>query len=90
MDWNDNGRGMIDGFGSGYHIVGMIAMVAFFALLVWILLRFVGPSSHSENSAKGSGKSSEPSAALEHLDMRLAKGELPAEEYIVLKEYLLK
>jgi len=90
MDWNDNGRGMMSGYGSAYHVLGMIAMVLFFALLVWILLRFVGPSARSENSTKSSSKSSESSAALEHLDMRLAKGELPVEEYKVLKEHLLK
>ena len=88
MDWNDNGRGMMDGYGSGagYHILGLIAMMVFFALLVWILFRFVGPKTHSENSAK----SSDSSVALEHLDMRLAKGELPVEEYKVLKEHLQK
>ena len=92
MNWNDNGRGMMDGYGSGsaYHIHGMIAMVAFFALLVWILFRFVGPKSQSDGSPKGSNKGADSTAALEHLDMRLAKGELPVEEYKVLKEHLQK
>ncbi len=92
MNWNDNGRGMMDGYGSGagYHILGMIAMVAFFALLVWILFRFVGPKSQSDGSPKGSNKGADSTAALEHLDMRLAKGELPVEEYKVLKEHLQK
>jgi len=87
MDWNDSGRGMMNG--SGYAIFGTIAMVLFFAVLVWVLVRMVGHSSQSNSQPSSPVKNSVSGEALDHLNMRLAKGEIAVEEYNVLKQHLL-
>lgn len=87
MDWYDNGGGMMNG--SGYAIFWMVLMAVFFVLLVWLFFRLVDHGSHSNTHHGSTVESKGSSPALEHLNMRLAKGEVSAEEYATLKPHLL-
>ena len=92
MGWYNNGDGMMNG--SGYAIFAMILMLLFFVVLIWVVVRTVDHGSHSgrhgdhSHRSDGSGRSDHSSEALAHLNMRLAKGEIPADEYNALKEHL--
>ena len=65
-------------------------MVIFFLVLIWVIFRVVDHGAHSERHHGNSENSKPSSAALDFLNMRLAKGEVSAEEYTVLKEHLQK
>lgn len=88
MDWYDSGRGMMNG--TGYAIFGMVLMVLFFLLIIWVIFRVVEHDSHSDRYHGNIDVSKSASPALEHLNMRLARGEVSVEEYVILKEHLLK
>ena len=88
MDWYDNGGGMMNG--SGYAIFWMVLMAVFFVLLVWLIFRVVDHGAHSDRHHGSVVESKGLSPAVEHLNMRLAKGEVSAEEYVTLKGHLLK
>ena len=68
----------------------MVLMAVFFVLLVWLIFRVVDHGSHSDRHHGSVVESKGSSLAVEHLNMRLAKGEVSAEEYVTLKEHLLK
>ena len=86
MDWYGNGYGMHN---SGYAIFGMVFMVVLFILGVWVIVRIVDRGSHNHPHGERLNHSKNSStAALEHLDMRLAKGEISADEYVTLKKHL--
>ena len=74
--------------GSGYAIFGMILMVLFLVVIVWVIVRMVDHGSHSDRHSDHSHRSDHSSEALAHLNMRLAKGEIPADEYNALKDHL--
>ena len=87
MNWYGNGYGMMDSLGSS--IIGMILMVALFILGVWVIVRIVERGSHNHPHGESLNHSKNSStAAIEHLDMRLAKGEISADEYVTLKKHL--
>ena len=92
MGWYSNGDGMMNG--SGYAIFGMVLMVLFFVVLIWVVVRMVDHGSHSGRHSDhshrwdGPDRSDHSSEALAHLNMRLAKGEIPADEYNALKDHL--
>ena len=88
MNWygNGNGYGMMDS--PGYAIFGMIFMVILFILAVWIIVRIVERGSHNHPHIGNLKHSESGPAALEVLDMRLAKGEISADEYLALKKHL--
>lgn len=88
MDWYDNGGGMMNG--SGYAIFGMILMLILFAVLIWVIFRVVDHGSHVERHHGLADTSKSSTLALEHLNMRLAKGEVSVDEYAILKEHLTK
>ena len=88
MDWYDNGSGMMNG--SGYAIFGMILMIILFAVLIWVIFRVVDHGSHVERHHGPADTSKSSTLALEHLNMRLAKGDISVEEYAILKEHLMK
>lgn len=86
MGWNNNGDGMMNG--SGYAIFAMILMLLFFVILIWVVVRTVDHGSHSGRHSDHSHRSDHSPEALAHLNMRLAKGEIPVDEYNTLKEHL--
>ena len=86
MNWYGNGYGMMDSPGSS--IIGMILMVALFILGVWVIVRIVERGSHNHPHGGNFKHSDSGPAALEVLDMRLAKGEISADEYLALKKHL--
>lgn len=88
MGWYDGRDGMMNG--SGYAIFGLIAMVLFFLALVWLIVKIVGHGSDSHGHHVAAHQDKTSSQALDHLNMRLAKGEIAPDEYLVLKEHLLK
>ena len=88
MGWYNDGYGMMNG--SGYAIFGMILMVLFVTILVWVVVRTVDHGSHSGRHSMDSNQPHPSSEALAHLNMRLAKGEIPADEYAALKAHLKK
>ncbi len=88
MNWYDNGNGMMNG--SGYAIFGLAAMFIFFGILAWVIVKMVGHDSHSGAHHDHSNHSRNSSEALDHLNMRLAKGEIQPEEYTILKSHLSK
>ena len=88
MGWYNDGYGMMNG--SGFAIFGIILMVLFVTLLVWAIVRTVDHGSHSGRHNMDSHQAHHSSEALAHLDMRLAKGEIPADEYAALKAHLKK
>jgi uncharacterized membrane protein len=59
-------------------------------VIAWIFATIFGRSSMMghDHGRHSHGKNTSP--ALEHLHMRLAKGEISPEEYAILKEHLLK
>jgi len=88
MNWYDNGQGMMNG--SAYGIIGMFIMVLFFIGLVWIIVSFTQHGSKSGHHHQGPMGGTNSSAALDHLNMRLAKGDISSEDYLNLKEHLAK
>ncbi len=87
MNWYDNGGGMMGD--SGYAIFGVIFMLIFALVLIWVVIRVIDRGSNSSGHSKNANRHGNSSEALEHLNMRLAKGEIPVEEYKLLKEHLL-
>jgi len=86
MGWYNNGDGMM--YGSGYAIFGMILMFLFLVVIVWVIVRMIDHGSHSGRHSDHSHRSDHSPEALAHLNMRLAKGEIPVDEYNTLKEHL--
>ena len=87
MGWDDDRLGYNNMHNSGFSIVMMvfaIILIAFFALLLFRLAS--GPRHLGGHlAAKLNGPS-----PLEVIDMRLAKGEISKDDYIVAKELLDK
>jgi len=87
MNWTDNP----DGFGrmhdSGYGIVMMFLAILFFVAFAWLVIRVAG---HSRTTNEVSVPKSHNPSALEIIDMRLAKGEMSKDDYIVARELLEK
>jgi uncharacterized membrane protein len=88
MGWYSNGDGMMNG--SGFAIFGMVLMVLFFGILVWVIVRTIEHGSHQNRHSFDSHQPHYSSEALGHLDMRLAKGEISPEEYNSLKGHIKK
>lgn len=88
MYWNNDGQGMMNG--SGYALFAIGFMIIFFLFLIWLIFRVVDHGSHSHRHDLHQDKSNNSSAAQEHLNMRLARGDISTEEYAILKEHLRK
>ncbi len=88
MGWNDNRDGMMNG--NGYTLIGILVMILFLLVLGWILIRAFDHKSqqHGDHDGGHHPHPHQPSEALAHLDMRLAKGEISGEEYAAIKEHL--
>ena len=86
MDWYNNGYGMMNN--SGYAIFGMIFMGLLLIVSVWVIFRVVDRGSHNHSHVEALKHSNSGPTALEVLDMRLAKGEISADEYTALKKHL--
>jgi uncharacterized membrane protein len=83
MNWNDYGYHPMHS--SGYWFFAMILMFLFFGIVVWSIIRIVDRSLHSRQQEP---KSALLPTALEVLDLRLAKGEISLEDYVVAKSHL--
>ena len=88
MGWYDDRGGMMNG--SAYAIFGLIAMVLFISTLVWLIVKIVGHGSDSGRHTEAVTQNKTSNPVLDHLNMRLAKGEIAPDEYLVLKEHLTK
>lgn len=67
-----------DGVGSGWWIVMMVGMLAFWALVIYaVVWAFRG----SDRFAGGRGAGADRATALDILDRRLAEGDVTPEEY---------
>jgi uncharacterized membrane protein len=88
MGWYDNRDGMMNG--NGYTLIGILVMILFLLVLGWILIRAFDHKSqqHGHHDGGHHPHPHQPSEALAHLDMRLAKGEISGEEYAAIKEHL--
>ena len=84
MYWyNDHDFGM--GHMYGFGLLSMFLSIAVFALVIYLLLRIFDRGRHHGPRHMGSGPT-----PLEILDMRLARGEISKDDYIVARELLEK
>lgn len=75
-------------FGGAHLGLGLLSMflsIAFFALVIYLLVRLFERGRHTGLRHMGHGPS-----PLEILDMRLARGEISKDDYIVARELLEK
>jgi uncharacterized membrane protein len=72
---------------SGYWFFAMLLMILFFGFTIWSVIRIVDRSIYSRHQEL---KSPQLPNALEVLDLRLAKGEISPEDYVVAKSHLKK
>ncbi len=86
MGWYDDRGGMM--YGSGYAIFGLLIMVLFISTFVWLIIKIVGHGSDSSRHQLSPHQEKASSQALDHLNMRLAKGEISPEEYTTIKSHL--
>lgn len=88
MNWNDSGNGMMNSW--GYATGAMILMVLFFVGLFLIINNVAQHGSRHDHHHEGPSSMRHSSEAVDHLNMRLAKGDISPEEYSVLKGHLSK
>jgi uncharacterized membrane protein len=88
MTWYDSRNGMMSG--TGYTIFSSIVIVVLFVVMVWIIIKIIEHGAHISRNHESSNHDRSSSAAMDHLNMRLATGEISVEDYTILKEHLLK
>lgn len=84
MEWNDYGYYPMQN--SSLWFFAMLLMFLLFGVIIWVIIRTLGHSNQSRLHQEV--KSTQSPSALEVLDMRLARGEISTEDYLLAKSHL--
>ncbi|MEI6844931.1 MAG: hypothetical protein WCK79_06510 [Actinomycetes bacterium] len=85
MGWDNDRYGFNSMHNSGYGIVMMILCIALFVSAIWLLARLFNRPKHHDVKTPPISQGRTP---LEVIDMRLAKGEMSKDDYLVAQQLL--
>lgn len=87
MYWDNDGNGFNRMHNAGYGVVMMVLGILFIVLMTWAVIRLIDRPRQSSAPAAFQPHNSSP---LEIIDIRLAKGEISKDDYLVARELLEK